>query len=131
MVMGNVDLAIGLMLQFKALGCRISLDDFGTGYSSLSQLRRFPLDTLKVDQSFVRHMADSAEDYAIARMIIDLGQTLGMDIIAEGIETPEDAARLRSLGCNFGQGYLWSKPVPADAATELLQQQATASTPQR
>jgi diguanylate cyclase (GGDEF)-like protein len=123
MVMGNVDVAIDLMLRFKALGCRLSLDDFGTGYSSLSQLRRFPLDTLKVDQSFVRHMADSAEDDAIVRMIIDLGHTLGMDIIAEGIETPEDAERLRSLHCDFGQGYLWSKPLPAAAATDLLSQQ--------
>lgn len=124
MVMGNVDLAIDLMLQFKALGCRLSLDDFGTGYSSLSQLRRFPLDTLKVDQSFVRHMANSAEDQAIVRMIIDLGQTLGMDIIAEGIETAEDAERLRSLACDFGQGYFWSKPLPAEAATDLLCQPA-------
>jgi diguanylate cyclase (GGDEF)-like protein len=121
MVMGDVDIAIDLMLRLKALGCKLGMDDFGTGYSSLSYLRRFPIDTLKVDQSFVRAMGNSREDHEIVRTIVGLGHTLGMDLIAEGIEQPEQAAALRSLGCEFGQGYYWAKPLPVHEATELLQ----------
>ncbi|HSM83122.1 MAG TPA: EAL domain-containing protein [Nodosilinea sp.] len=120
MVMGDIDTAIDLMLGLKALGCKLGMDDFGTGYSSLSYLRRFPIDTLKVDQSFVRNMGASREDHEIVRTIIGLGHTLGMDLIAEGIETPEQAAALRLLGCEFGQGYHWAKPLPAAEATALL-----------
>ncbi|PSN77726.1 hypothetical protein C8B47_20600 [filamentous cyanobacterium CCP4] len=120
MVMGDIDTAIDLMLGLKALGCRLGMDDFGTGYSSLSYLRRFPIDTLKVDQSFIRAMGDSHEDHEIVRTIVGLGHTLGMDLIAEGIETQEQAAALRSLGCEFGQGYYWAKPLPAIEATALL-----------
>ncbi|MEC4803838.1 MAG: EAL domain-containing protein [Jaaginema sp. PMC 1079.18] len=123
MVMQNVEAAIDLMLGFKALGCKLSLDDFGTGYSSLSQLRRFPVDTLKVDRSFVVKMGQSPEDRQIVRMIVDLGHLLGMDIIAEGIENEQDRDRLRSLMCEYGQGYFWSKPVSVAEATQLLQQQ--------
>ncbi|MEM9540064.1 MAG: EAL domain-containing protein [Cyanobacteria bacterium P01_E01_bin.42] len=120
MVMGNVEEAIDLMLRIKSLGCKLSMDDFGTGYSSLSQLRRFPVDTLKVDKSFVRKMGESHEDCEIVRMIVALGHTLGMEIIAEGVETKEDMETLQSLECEFGQGYFWSKPIPAQDATELL-----------
>jgi diguanylate cyclase (GGDEF)-like protein len=120
MVMGDVETAIDLMLGLKALGCKLGMDDFGTGYSSLSYLRRFPIDTLKVDQSFIRNMGDSREDHEIVRTIIGLGHTLGMDLIAEGIETQEQAAALRSLGCEFGQGYYWAKPMPAAEASALL-----------
>ncbi|MGB6014728.1 MAG: EAL domain-containing protein, partial [Nodosilinea sp.] len=127
MVMGNIDTAIDLMLGLKALGCRLSMDDFGTGYSSLSYLRRFPLDTLKVDQSFIRAMGDSREDHEIVRTIIGLGHTLGMDLIAEGIETQAQAAALRSLGCEFGQGYYWAKPLPGSEATELLRRGSSMS----
>ncbi len=123
LVMGNVEVAIDLMLRLKALGCKLSMDDFGTGYSSLSYLRRFPLDTLKVDRSFVLKMGESVEDAEIVRMIIDLGHTLGMDIVAEGVETQADANQLRSLKCEFGQGYFWAKPLPPAEATALLQQQ--------
>ncbi|MEA5447267.1 EAL domain-containing protein [Leptolyngbya sp. CCNP1308] len=120
MVMGDVETAIDLMLGLKALGCKLGMDDFGTGYSSLSYLRRFPIDTLKVDQSFIRNMGGSREDHEIVRTIIGLGHTLGMDLIAEGIETLEQAAALRSLGCEFGQGYYWAKPMPAAEASALL-----------
>ncbi|TVQ63430.1 MAG: EAL domain-containing protein, partial [Spirulina sp. DLM2.Bin59] len=123
MVMGNLEAAIDLMLRIKSLGCKISLDDFGTGYSSLSQLRRLPLDTLKVDQSFVRAMGDSREDLAIVEMVINLSHTLAMEVIAEGVETEADAALLRSLRCDFGQGYLWDRPLPATAATARLRDQ--------
>ncbi|WP_204136848.1 bifunctional diguanylate cyclase/phosphodiesterase [Halomicronema sp. CCY15110] len=121
MVMGDVEAAIDLMFKLRSLGCKLSLDDFGTGYSSLSYLRRFPIDTLKVDQSFVRNM-NSAEDFAIVRTIVDLAHTLGMDVIAEGVETMEDVEALRSLKAEFGQGYYWAKPLPAAAATKFLAQ---------
>jgi diguanylate cyclase (GGDEF)-like protein len=120
MVMGDVEAAIDLMLRLKALGCKLGMDDFGTGYSSLSHLRRFPIDTLKVDRSFVQKMSQSHEDHEIVRTIISLGHTLGMDLIAEGVETQEQADTLRSLNCEFGQGYLWAKPLPASDATALL-----------
>lgn len=123
MVMGDVEVAIDLMLRLKSLGCKLGMDDFGTGYSSLSQLRRFPIDTLKVDKSFVQKMGQSHEDFEIARMIISLGHTLGMDVIAEGVETKADAEALRSLGCELGQGYFWAKPLPAVEATALLEKQ--------
>ncbi|MDJ1175559.1 putative bifunctional diguanylate cyclase/phosphodiesterase [Roseofilum capinflatum] len=127
MVMGDVEEAIDLMLRIKSLGCKLGLDDFGTGYSSLSHLRRFPIDTLKVDKSFVQKMGASHEDREIVRMIVSLGHTLGMDIIAEGVETQEDAEALRLLNCELGQGYFWAKPLPSDRATELLQQQYSSS----
>lgn len=123
MMMGDVEAGIDLMLRLKSLGYKLSMDDFGTGYSSLSQLRRFPVDTLKVDKSFVQKMGESYEDHEIVRMIISLGHTLGMDVIAEGVETKADAEVLRSLGCEYGQGYFWAKPLPAAEATTLLQQQ--------
>jgi EAL domain-containing protein (putative c-di-GMP-specific phosphodiesterase class I) len=128
MVMGDVEAAIDLMFKLRSLGCKLSLDDFGTGYSSLSYLRRFPIDTLKVDQSFVRNM-NSAEDFAIVRTIVDLAHTLGMDVIAEGVETIEDVEALRSLKAEFGQGYYWAKPLPAAAATDFLAQHCAASSP--
>ncbi|OLP19627.1 hypothetical protein BST81_04665 [Leptolyngbya sp. 'hensonii'] len=124
MVMGDVEAAIDLMLRLKSCGCKLSMDDFGTGYSSLSQLRRFPIDTLKVDKSFVQKMGQSPEDYEIVRMIINLGHTLGMDLIAEGVETQADVDALRSMNCEFGQGYFWAKPLPAAEATALLRQQS-------
>ena len=120
MVMHDVESAIALLSSLKDVGIRLSMDDFGTGYSSLSYLHRFPLDTLKVDQSFVRHMEYNPEEDTIVRTIVMLGHNLGMDVIAEGIETAEQLAKLRSLGCEYGQGYFFSKPLPADQATELL-----------
>ncbi|MEM8640313.1 MAG: EAL domain-containing protein [Cyanobacteria bacterium P01_G01_bin.54] len=123
MIMGDVEAAIDSMLKLKSSGCKLGLDDFGTGYSSLSQLRRFPVDTIKVDQSFVQKMRESHEDHEIVRMIISLGHILGMDLIAEGVENQVDVEVLRSLGCEYGQGYFWSRPLPAAQATELLQQQ--------
>lgn len=126
MVMGDVEAAIDVMLRLKSLGCQLGMDDFGTGYSSLSQIRRLPIDTLKVDRSFIQKLGASREDYEIVRMIISLGHILGMDVIAEGVETQADAETLRSLGCEFGQGYFWAKPLPATEATEQLQHQAQA-----
>jgi predicted signal transduction protein with EAL and GGDEF domain len=96
----------------KALGVRIGVDDFGTGYSSLVYLRRFPVDILKVDRSFVGGMTDSEADAAIVAGVVGLAQALGLDAIAEGVETEAQQEALAKLGCTLGQGYLWSRPLP-------------------
>jgi diguanylate cyclase (GGDEF)-like protein/PAS domain S-box-containing protein len=115
--MTDPESAIAVMGQLKSLGIKLSLDDFGTGYSSLSYLHRFPLDSLKIDQSFISRMI---EDDEIIRTILTLGRNLGLKVIAEGVETAEQAARLRELGCEFAQGYLFSVPVNSQQATDLL-----------
>lgn len=120
MVMNDVKEALILLEKLKSLGLRLSMDDFGTGYSSLSYLHRFPMDTLKIDQSFVRQMEESTEDAEIVKTIVLLGHNLSMDIVAEGIETETQMQTLRSLNCEYGQGYFFSKPLPSDSATLLL-----------
>jgi EAL domain-containing protein (putative c-di-GMP-specific phosphodiesterase class I) len=96
------------------------MDDFGTGYSSLSYLRRFPLDTLKIDRSFVSEMEDTSESRAIVQMIMSLGRSLGMEMVAEGVETAEQASLLRSLGCEYAQGYFFIKPTDQEGIAEVL-----------
>jgi diguanylate cyclase (GGDEF)-like protein len=119
--MEDVNGTIDQLAKLKALNLKLSLDDFGTGYSSLSYLHQLPTDTLKVDQSFVGRMDQrSGDDGDIVRTIISLGHQLGMDVIAEGIETAEQLSGLRKLNCNFGQGYYFSKPLPKEAATEVV-----------
>jgi EAL domain-containing protein (putative c-di-GMP-specific phosphodiesterase class I) len=113
-------MATEMLRQLRALGLRLSIDDFGTGYSSLSYLHRFPIDTLKVDRSFVMRMADNNENMEIVRTILMLAQNLGMDVVAEGVETREQLALLRKLGCESGQGFLFSKPVGADGAEQII-----------
>ncbi|HKP19735.1 MAG TPA: EAL domain-containing protein [Gaiellaceae bacterium] len=104
----------------SALGVRLSIDDYGTGYSSLGHLRRLPVHELKIDRSFVMSMATNADDATIVRTTIDLGQNLGLRVVAEGIETTETYERLRALGCDTGQGFLLSRPVPAEELTTWL-----------
>ena len=121
--MEDVNGTIEQLLKLKALNLKLSLDDFGTGYSSLSYLHQLPTDTLKVDQSFVGRMEEqSSEDGEIVKTIITLGHQLGMDVIAEGIETAEQLAGLQQLRCNYGQGYYFAKPLTKEAATELVQE---------
>jgi diguanylate cyclase (GGDEF)-like protein len=98
----------------KDVGVRLAIDDFGTGYSSLSYLRHLPVDTLKLDQSFVRNVAEEGPDHAIASMVMGLGRTLGLKTVAEGIETARQLQTLRALGCDVGQGFLLGRPVPPD-----------------
>jgi diguanylate cyclase (GGDEF)-like protein/PAS domain S-box-containing protein len=120
MVMENIDTAIDMLTQLRTLGVGISIDDFGTGYSSLSYLHRFPIDTLKIDRSFVTQMTDNTENAEIVRTIVTLARSLDMNVIAEGVETREQLRRLGDLGCDYGQGYLFSRPVGSPQALELL-----------
>jgi EAL domain-containing protein (putative c-di-GMP-specific phosphodiesterase class I) len=120
MIMRDVDGATELMHRLKGLGLKLAIDDFGTGYSSLSYLHRFPTDTLKIDQSFVGRMDQSGDEQEIVHTIIALGQKLRMDLVAEGIETQTQLNRLRAMGCQRGQGYLFAKPLGRDGATALL-----------
>ncbi|CAN5371256.1 hypothetical protein BH11PSE11_BH11PSE11_31780 [soil metagenome] len=120
MVMHNAELFVNKLLELKALGLRISLDDFGTGYSSLSHLKRFPLNHLKIDQSFVRDIATNPDDAAIARTVIALGHSLNLKVIAEGVETAGQLAFLREHHCDEIQGFYFSEPLPADEFAELL-----------
>src|SRR5213592_5317166 len=109
-----------MVQQIKSLGIRLAIDDFGTGYSSLSYLHRFPLDTLKIDRSFIRDMQDEGEGMEIARTILPMANNLRLDVVAEGVETLEQVAFLRKLHCKFAQGFYFSKPLAAEEAGALL-----------
>ncbi len=109
-----------ILSELKSLGVRLCIDDFGTGYSSLSYLRRFSLDILKIDRSFVSAMLENTESQEIVRTILSLGNNLGMGIVAEGVESPEQANLLRSLGCEYAQGYFFSKPLEPDEVARIL-----------
>jgi len=122
LLIANVDEVIAKMALLKARGVGFSLDDFGTGYSSLSYLKRLPLDQLKIDQGFVRDILVDANDAAIARMVIVLAESLGLDVMAEGVETTEQQQALHAQGCHAYQGYLYSRPLPIEAFEQLAQQ---------
>jgi len=113
-----------VLQRLRELGVRIAVDDFGTGYSSLVHLKRFPIDVLKIDQGFMRDIPASGDDMAISATIIAMGRSLGLNVLAEGVETPEQLAFLRERGCDSYQGYLFSRPVPAEQFARLLQAQA-------
>jgi diguanylate cyclase (GGDEF)-like protein len=119
-VMENADAANTMLRQLRALGVQLSIDDFGTGYSSLSYLHRFPVNYLKVDRSFVSRMGGGDDNTEIVRTICTLAHNLGLEVIAEGIETEGQNEQLKALGCEYGQGYLFSRPVAAAAAEALL-----------
>ena len=108
------------MRQLRDLGLRLAVDDFGTGYSSLAQLKRFPIDVLKIDQGFVRDIPQSSDDMAISAAIIAMGHSMDLRVLAEGVETAEQLAFLRERGCDSYQGYFCSRPVPAEAFAALV-----------
>jgi EAL domain-containing protein (putative c-di-GMP-specific phosphodiesterase class I) len=114
MLLENIEEVIAKMTQLKSYGLKFSLDDFGTGYSSLSYLKRLPLDQLKIDISFVRDILSDASSGAIAQTIISLGRTMGLSVIAEGVETEEQRDFLVRLGCHAFQGFLFSRAIPLD-----------------
>lgn len=119
-LMQNVDATVTALNRIKALGVRLAIDDFGTGYSSLSYLRRFPIDVLKIDQSFIRGLSRDSSDAALVSAIISLGKSLKLTVIAEGIETLEQLDFLKAHHCEEGQGYYFSKAVAPDAFAHYL-----------
>ena len=112
--------------RLNQLGTRLSLDDFGTGYSSLSHLRRLPISALKIDRSFIDGLATEKDDSAIVSGVIGMARGLDLGIVAEGVETPAQAEALRALSCDFVQGYLFARPMPAAAVTELIEAELVA-----
>jgi EAL domain-containing protein (putative c-di-GMP-specific phosphodiesterase class I) len=121
-LMHDAAAAVGWLQELKALGVQLAIDDFGTGYSSLSYLRQFPVDTLKIDKSFVDGVDREAERATLASAIIDLGRTLGLKTVAEGIEQPTQVAELTALGCDVGQGYHFARPLDGQALEAWLAQ---------
>jgi EAL domain-containing protein (putative c-di-GMP-specific phosphodiesterase class I) len=117
--MTDVNFTVSVLQQLQQMGIQISLDDFGTGYSSLWSLKNFPLNNLKIDKSFVADLLNGNSGATIVKVAIALGQGLNLRVIAEGVETAEQLAFLQSLQCDMGQGYFFSKPIPAAAATQL------------
>jgi diguanylate cyclase (GGDEF)-like protein/PAS domain S-box-containing protein len=119
-LMRHAEVAASILQTLRRRGIRVSVDDFGTGYSSLSYLKKFPLDALKIDQSFVREISTRPDETTIVRAIISMGRSLNLRIIAEGVETASDLAFLKAQGCDEGQGYYFSRPVPAEQFAKLL-----------
>jgi EAL domain-containing protein (putative c-di-GMP-specific phosphodiesterase class I) len=128
-LMADPQRTVRLLDELYAMGLHLSIDDFGTGYSSLSALQQFPIGTLKVDQSFVRDAVEDASDATIVRTIIEMGRSLGMEVIAEGVESREQLKFLRDNDCHFGQGRLFGEPAPAEALMTLLSAQAAGGAP--
>jgi EAL domain-containing protein (putative c-di-GMP-specific phosphodiesterase class I) len=118
-LMTDIDTTIQMLRWIRDLGVRLAVDDFGTGYSSLGYLERFPVDTLKIDRSFVVGLGADPKSSAIVRTLVSLAQVLDLDVVAEGVETPEQAAMLQTLGCRHAQGFLYS-PALAPAEVEPL-----------
>ncbi len=119
-LLDDVDTTVASLKELRKIGVRVAIDDFGTGYSSLSYLSELPVDVLKIDKSFVDRLAGSGQDDSLVEAIVAMGRSLRLATVAEGVELPEQAALLRTTGCALGQGYLWSRPVPLEAARALL-----------
>jgi EAL domain-containing protein (putative c-di-GMP-specific phosphodiesterase class I) len=116
----NVRIAMEVLSSLRRLGVSLLMDDFGTGYNSLNNLQSFPFDVLKIDRSFVTRMTEGDQPKQIVRTIIELARVMGMDVVAEGIETCEQYRLLREMHCRYGQGYLFARPMTAEAVTDLL-----------
>ena len=122
--MHNVDDTVGRLTLLKALGVRVAIDDFGTGYSSLAYLRQFPVDVLKIDRSFVSGITDTTESAALVHTLVQLGKALGLETIAEGIETDEQRLRLKAEEVDTGQGFLFARPLEVEDVNRLLESSA-------
>lgn len=120
-LMSNPEVARTGLGKLKNLGLELAIDDFGTGYSSLSYLHRFQIDTLKIDRSFVNRMLHDKESDQIVNSIVGLARSLNMEIIAEGVERPEEVTRLEELGCDLAQGFLFAHPAPPDQIMDMLE----------
>src|ERR1700736_1667192 len=129
MVMRNVSRAVKVLDAIQSRGIRLAIDDFGTGYSSMSLMKQFPIDTIKIDRSFVRDLPKDSEDQAIAQAIISMGKALRMTVVAEGVETAEQEAFLRDHACDEMQGYLFSRPVTPQQMADLLRSSALLVSP--
>ncbi len=129
MVMRNVSRAIKVLDAIQSRGIRLAIDDFGTGYSSMSLMKQFPIDTIKIDRSFVRDLPNDSEDQAIAQAIISMGKALGMTVIAEGVETMEQQTFLRNHACDEMQGFLFSKPLPPRQMADMLRTEPLLASP--
>jgi diguanylate cyclase (GGDEF)-like protein len=130
-MMTNADAAAATLRELRTRGANISVDDFGVGYSSLSQLHRFPIDALKIDRSFLQRIGGEERDAEIIRTIVTLGHNLGLTVTAEGIETPLQLERLRGLGCESGQGYLFAKPLSVEQVEAMLASESAAAQSRR
>ena len=128
-VMENPSLASAMITQLRQHQVRIAIDDFGTGYSSLSYLHKFPIDTLKVDRSFVNNIGENGENAEIVNTIVMLAHSLGLDVVAEGIETEQQHQHLQAIGCDYAQGYLFARPMPAQEALQRLLREKGIGTP--
>ena len=120
--MENITWSTGLLEQLKTLKIRLLIDDFGTGYSSLSYLQKLPVDTLKIDRSFVQNIEVNNKDFEIAKTIINLAHSLGLQVVTEGIETSQQVEIFQQLRCEFGQGYLFSPPLNPTEVMDFLNQ---------
>src|SRR3954451_16386065 len=129
--MDQMEMAPMALSRLKSLGVRLAMDDFGKGYSSLSYLHQFPFDTLKIDRSFIARIGVGGDNTEIVRTIVTLANGLGLDVVAEGVETPTQLKLLGELGCQFGQGYLFSRPLAGEAAGSLLTRPARWFDPER
>jgi EAL domain-containing protein (putative c-di-GMP-specific phosphodiesterase class I) len=127
-VMSDRALASATLTACRALGVQVALDDFGTGYSSLSYLTRFPVDVVKIDRSFVQQLPTDRGAAAVVRAVLATAKALHLEVVVEGVETGAQLRRLRRLGCRSGQGFLFAKPLPAPALTELLTQGGSGAT---
>ena len=119
-MMDDADPTLGVLSELKKLNVSLDIDDFGIGYSSLRYLHRFPIDSLKIDRSFIENVHKRHESEAIVRTILALAQTIGVTVVAEGVETAEELAFLKEVNCPFAQGHLFSKPLSYDEMTPLI-----------
>ena len=119
--MHDIEQTIASLQQLKKMGLSISIDDYGTGYSTLSYIKKFPVDTLKIDMSFIRNLVENAGDRAIVSSTIILAHNLGLSVVAEGVEDAQQLALLQDLDCDEIQGYYFSRPLPADDFSKLLE----------